>query len=109
MHCAMMQHMTAVGHRHVCPTLTNRLVNPEPSDASTDRQGTLGIDPRAGTNFVLGPLSDRILISGVCIYGQYIQCKRHLPSNSIINLTENKINKRIVTLKANTNFLLGRS
>ena len=29
MHCAMMQHMTAVGHRHVCPTLTNtRLVNP---------------------------------------------------------------------------------
>jgi len=28
MHCAMMQHMTAVGHRHVCPTLTNtRLVN----------------------------------------------------------------------------------
>ena len=29
MHCAMMQHMTAVGHHHVCPTLTNtRLVNP---------------------------------------------------------------------------------
>ena len=27
--CAMMQHMTAVGHCHVCPTLTNtRLVNP---------------------------------------------------------------------------------
>jgi len=35
-----------------------------PSDASTDPQGTLGIDPRAGTNFALGPLSDRILISG---------------------------------------------
>ena len=65
MHCAMMQHMTAVGHRHVCPTLTNTsLVNPEPSDASTDRQGSLGIDPRAGTDFILGPLSDRILISG---------------------------------------------
>ena len=29
MHCAMMQHMTAVGHRHVCLTLTNtRMVNP---------------------------------------------------------------------------------
>jgi len=29
MHCAMMQHMTAVGHRHVRPTLTNtRMVNP---------------------------------------------------------------------------------
>ena len=54
MHCAMMQHMTAVGHRHVRPTLTNtRLVNPEPSDASTDQQGTLSIDPRAGTNFVV--------------------------------------------------------
>ena len=64
MHCAMMQHMTAVGHRHVCPTLTNRLVNPEPSDASTDRQGTLGSDPRAGTNFVLGPLSDRTRLVG---------------------------------------------
>jgi len=41
----------------VCDTKT--------SDASTDRQGTLSIDPRAGTNFALGPLSDRILISGV--------------------------------------------
>jgi len=103
--------MTAVGHRHVRPTLTNtRLVNPEPSDASTDRQGTLGIDPRAGTNFVLGPLSDQILISGgLVVNGQYIQCKRHLPNNSIINLTENKISKRIVTLKANMNFLLGQS
>ena len=29
MYCAMMRHMTAVGHRHVCPTLTNtHLVNP---------------------------------------------------------------------------------
>jgi len=28
-HCAMMQHMVAVGHRNVCPTLTNtRLLNP---------------------------------------------------------------------------------
>jgi len=78
MHCAMMQHMTAVGHRHVCPTLTNtRLVNPEPSDASTDKQGTLGIDPRAGTDFILGRLSDRILISGgLVVNGQNIQCKR---------------------------------
>ena len=34
MHCAMMQHMTAEGHRHVRLTLTNTsLVNPEPSDA----------------------------------------------------------------------------
>jgi len=85
----MMQHMTAVGHHHVRLTLTNTsLVNPEPSDATTDRQGTLGIDPRAGTNFVLVPLSDRILISrGHVVNVQYIQCKnrRHLPSNSIIN------------------------
>ena len=44
--------------------LKSQLDLAEPSDASTDRQGTLGIDPRAGTNFVLGPLSDRILISG---------------------------------------------
>jgi len=29
MHCAMMQLVTAVGHRQVCPTLTNTcLVNP---------------------------------------------------------------------------------
>jgi len=76
MHCAMMQHMTTVGHRHVCPTLTNtRLVNPEPSDASTDREGTLGTYPRAGTIFVLGPLSDRILISGgLVVNGQNIKC-----------------------------------
>jgi len=34
-----------------------------PSDAYPDRKFTLGIDPRAGTNFVLSPLSDWILIS----------------------------------------------
>jgi len=98
MHFAMMQHMTAVGHRHVRPMLTNtRLVNPETSDASTDRQGTLSIYPMTDSNFVLGPLSDRILISGgLVVNGQYIQCKRqnNLPSNSFINLTENKISKR---------------
>jgi len=49
----------------------------EPSVASTDRQGTLVIDPRAGTNFALSPLSDRIVISGgLVVNGQYIQCKR---------------------------------
>jgi len=48
-----------------------------PRGASTDQQGTLGINPRAGTNFVLGPLSDRILISGgPVVNGQYIQCKK---------------------------------
>jgi len=34
-----------------------------PSDAYPDRKFTLGIDPRAGTNFVLIPLSDWIQIS----------------------------------------------
>jgi len=74
----------------------------EPSDASTDRQGTVGIDPRAGTNFALRPLSDRILISrGLVVNSQYIQCKRHkkFTSDSIINLTENKKNKRQLTIK----------
>jgi len=51
----------------------------EPSDASVDRQGTLGIDPRASTNFALGPLSDRILSSGaLAVNGQYTQCTRHM-------------------------------
>jgi len=49
-----------------------------PADASTDRKGTLGIGPRAGTNFALGPLSDRIPISGgLVVNGQYIQCTTH--------------------------------
>jgi len=43
-----------------------------------DRQGTLGVDPRAGTSFALGPLSDRTLISGgLVVNGQYQQCIRH--------------------------------
>ena len=49
----------------------------EHSDAFTDRQGTLGFNPRAGTIFALCFLNDRILISeALVVNDQYIQCKK---------------------------------
>jgi len=47
------------------------------------------IDPRAGTNFVLGPLSEGLLISrGIVVDGQYVNGKDmgHLGSKNIIDL-----------------------
>ena len=48
-----------------------------------------GIEPRAGTNFVLGPLSDRVLTRcGLVVDGQCMNGKDmgHLASENIIDL-----------------------
>ena len=57
------------------PTLMKPEFSSEPSGAAlppTDKVLAC-IDPRTGSNFVLGPLSDRILTSGgLVVVGQYV-------------------------------------
>jgi len=78
MHCAMMRHMTAVGHRHVCPTLTNtHLVNPPikqnfgyPVSPVTKKGGFLA----NGTN-KLGRMSLIISVGSLLLSVQFFSSK----------------------------------
>jgi len=80
MHCAVMQHMTAVGHRHVCPTLTNTcLVNPPikqnfsyPVSPATKKGGFFA----NGTN-QWGRMSLIVLVGSLLLSALLFQVRRH--------------------------------